>query len=68
LSEKNKREVLEAASAEFDGEQKALADTEKIPGAEKKTPVASTNSKPEKGLQFKALQAAKLKEAGKSTL
>jgi hypothetical protein len=66
LSEKEKRGVLEAAAAEFDGEPKSLADTEKVSRVESEKTVASSNSKPEKGLKFKALQAAKLKEAGKS--
>lgn len=67
MSEKEKREVLEAAAAEFDGELKTRPNTEKVPGEENKASVASTNSKPEKGLKFKALQAAKLKEAGKAS-
>ena len=62
LSEKEKKEILEVAAADFDTMVKIQADPD---GEENTTSTVSTNFKPEKSLKFKALQAAKRKEAGK---
>ncbi|KAG0570542.1 hypothetical protein KC19_6G169500 [Ceratodon purpureus] len=63
LSEKEKKEILVTAAAEFDGAAKKQANSDKVREDEQLTPVVSTNSKLEKGLKFKALQDAKRKEA-----